>query len=75
MLSTYDKAKMLLSRLYKMNRRGFTLLSAEDIMAKATPEEIDFYYHHICEKENERCAIYVTRIRADLNALTSRTNP
>ena len=52
MLSTYDKAKMLLSRLWKMNRRGFTLLSAEDIMAKATPEEIDFYYHHICEKEN-----------------------
>ena len=50
MLTTYDKAKMLLARLYKMNRRGFTLLSAEDIMAKATPEEIDFYYHHICEK-------------------------
>lgn len=55
MLSTYDKAKMLLSRLWKMNRRGFTLLSAEDIMAKATPEEIDFFYHHICEKENVKC--------------------
>ena len=35
------------------NLRGKDKLSKDDMMKRATPEEIEFFYHYICEKEND----------------------
>ena len=48
-----DKAAILLGKLYQMWKTNLTTMTINDFMAKATPEEIEFYYHKICEKENK----------------------
>ncbi|MBP5362718.1 MAG: hypothetical protein J6Y71_06850 [Ruminococcus sp.] len=42
---TYDKAQYIQYKLYLIRPCGNTFrITAEDIMQKATPEEIDFFY-------------------------------
>lgn len=48
-MSTYEKASWVLFRLYRMRNMDFASITVEDILDKASPREIDFYYHHICE--------------------------
>ncbi len=43
-MSTYEKAAYLLAKLYLMRRTDFFAMEVEDIVDKASPEEIDFYY-------------------------------
>lgn len=45
-----DKAAILLGKLYQMWKTNLTAMTIDDFMAKATPEEIEFFYHYICEK-------------------------
>lgn len=48
MVDLYVKAARLLARLYSMRKVDFNLFTVEDILAKATPEEISYYYYMIC---------------------------
>lgn len=48
-MSLYAKAGKLLAKLYSMRRCDFNNMSVEDIIVNATPEEINFYYHWLCE--------------------------
>jgi hypothetical protein len=50
-MSTTIKAARLLAKLYTMWRGDFTLLTLDDMLAKASPEEIDFYYQKILEEQ------------------------
>lgn len=52
MMSTRDKASRLLVKLYLMRRVDFLRITVEDILAKATDKEIDFYYYYICGGED-----------------------
>ena len=49
MLTLKDKAAILLCRLYQMRKVDFNLLTVEDILKRATTEQIEFYYYWICE--------------------------
>jgi len=49
--STMLKAGRLLLRLYLMRRMDFFHMTVDDILAKATDEEIDYYYYMICVRE------------------------
>ena len=46
-MSTYEKAASLLAKLYYMRRRDFMPITVEDMLTKASPEEISFYYEKI----------------------------
>ena len=46
--STMLKAGRLLFRLYLMRRMDFFHMTVDDILAKATDKEIDYYYYMIC---------------------------
>lgn len=45
-----DKAAILLGKLYSMRKMDFQFFDIDDMMKRATPDEIEFYYHYICEK-------------------------
>ena len=47
-MKTEDKAAELLLRLYIMRRVDFCRITVDDILAKATDAEIDYYYYMIC---------------------------
>ena len=47
-MSTEDKAAALLLRLYTMRRVDFFRFTVDDILAKATENQIDYYYYMIC---------------------------
>ena len=51
MMSTRDKASRLLVKLYLMRRCDFWKVTVEDILAKASASQIDFYYYYICGGE------------------------
>ena len=42
------KAGRLLLRFYLMRRMDFFRMTVDDILAKATDEEINYYYYMIC---------------------------
>lgn len=46
-MSTYEKAAYLLAKLYLMRRMDFFSMEVEDIVEKASPAEIGFYYSKI----------------------------
>jgi len=46
-MSTYEKAACLLAKLYLIRRVDVSSMEIEDIIAKASPAEIDFYYSKI----------------------------
>lgn len=46
-MSTYEKAACLLAKLYLIRRTDVSSMEIEDIIAKASPAEIDFYYRKI----------------------------
>ena len=46
-------ATRLLAKLYTISRKAFTGVETEDIIRKATPEEIAFYYRRICCRDDE----------------------
>lgn len=48
-MSTYNKARKLLTKLFEIRRMDFRFITVNDILAKATPKEIDFYYSIIIE--------------------------
>ena len=50
-MSTREKAGKLLLKLYLMRRRDFALISIDDILARATDEEISYYYYMICVRK------------------------
>lgn len=50
-MSTREKAASLLAKLYYMRRVDFTPITVEDMLTKASPEEINFYYHKIFEEK------------------------
>ena len=47
-MSTKEKAGELLVKLYLMRRMNFFHITVDDILAKATDKEIDYYYYMIC---------------------------
>lgn len=47
-MSTKEKAGELLVKLYLMRRMDFFHITVDDILAKATDKEIDYYYYMIC---------------------------
>ena len=47
-MSIEVKAEKLLLRLYLMWRTEFLYVTVDDIRAKATDKEIDYYYYMIC---------------------------
>ena len=47
-MNTEDKAKKLLLRLYNMRRVDFFRITVDDILAKASDAQIDYYYYMIC---------------------------
>ena len=49
MISTRVKAGRLLLRLYLMRKCDFKNIEVEQILAKATTFEINFYYYWICK--------------------------
>lgn len=48
------KASRLLAKLYSMRKMDFMEVTVDDILSKALPDEIDYYYYMICVR---RCAI------------------
>ena len=50
-MSTREKAGKLLLKLYLMRRRDFALISIDDILAKASENQIDYYYYMICVRK------------------------
>lgn len=50
-MSRRDKAGELLAKLYLMRRMDFFHITVDDILAKATDEEIDYYYYMICVRK------------------------
>lgn len=46
-MSTYEKAACLLAKLYLIRRTDVSSMEIEDIIAMASPAEIDFYYRKI----------------------------
>lgn len=51
---TYDKAQYIQYKLYLIRPCGETFkVTAEDVMNKATPEEIDFFYDKLSAIERE----------------------
>lgn len=49
-MSTYEKAACLLAKLYLIRRTDVGSMETEDIIAKASPSEIDFYYSKIIKE-------------------------
>ena len=47
-MSIKEKAAKLLARLYIMRKGDFAGITVDDILSKATEEEIDYYYYMIC---------------------------
>ena len=52
-MSTREKAAKLLLKLYVIRKRDFALFTVDDILAKATDKEIDYYHHWLCEGGNK----------------------
>lgn len=52
-MSTREKAGKLLLKLYLMRKIDFAMVSVDDILAKATDEEIDYYYYFICVRRDD----------------------
>ena len=48
-MSTYNKARKLLTKLFEIRRMDFRFITVNDILAKATSKEIDFYYNIIID--------------------------
>ena len=48
MLTLRDKAANLLWKLYLMRKVDFISMEVDDILAKATEGEINYYYYMIC---------------------------
>lgn len=47
-MSIQIKAARLLTKLYQMRKLDYIDMTVEDIINKATEQEIDFYYSIIC---------------------------
>ena len=47
------QAELLLRKLYLIWRKSFTFATVDDILFKATDEEISYYYHWLCEGGNK----------------------
>ena len=56
-MSTREKAGKLLLKLYLMRKTDFAMVSVDDILAKATDEEIDYYYYFICVRRDDECTV------------------
>ncbi len=51
-MTDYEKAQAIADRLYHIApSRNTVKVTADRIMANASPEEIAFYYAKICERE------------------------
>lgn len=50
-MSIQIKAARLLTKLYQMRKLDYIDMTVEDIINKATPQEIDFYYSIICRPQ------------------------
>ncbi len=48
MIDIRIKAARLLAKLYIMRKFDFMYMTVDDILSKATPAEIDYYYYMIC---------------------------
>ena len=47
------QAELLLRKLYLIWRKSFTFATVDDILFKATDEEISYYSHWLCEGGNK----------------------
>lgn len=48
-MSIEKKAARILAKMYMIRRVDFTMISVRDIIMKATPEQINYYYYWFFE--------------------------
>lgn len=47
-----EKAEILLYKLYRLRRYPFAHLTVKDILLYASDDDINYYYHWLCEGGN-----------------------